>query len=87
LLAGVLFQSYIKPKVKVNRFAAEVHGITNKKLDNAPPAEIIIPSFLAFVGTSPLIACVLSFKGAVTRLLLLFVTNSLERLPSGFQTR
>jgi len=54
--SGVMFQSYIKPSVPVNQHAAEVHGITNMMLASAPPANVIIPSFLSWVGSSPLVA-------------------------------
>jgi hypothetical protein len=53
---GALFQSYIKPSVPINQHAAEVHGLTNVMLANAPPAHIVIPSFLSWVGNSPLVA-------------------------------
>jgi DNA polymerase-3 subunit epsilon len=53
---GVLFQSYIKPTVPVNHHAAEVHGLTNMMLASAPPAKLVIPSFLSWVGSSPLVA-------------------------------
>lgn len=53
---GALFQSYIKPSVPINSHAAEVHGITNMMLASAPPAHVVIPSFLSWVGSSPLVA-------------------------------
>src|SRR5688572_21394627 len=55
-LPGVMFQSYICPKVEVNHFASSVHGLTNVALETAPPVELILPSFLNWVGSSPLIA-------------------------------
>jgi DNA polymerase III epsilon subunit family exonuclease len=53
---GVMYQSYVKPKVPINPFAAAVHGLTNERLEKAPPVEIVLPAFLAWIGTSPLVA-------------------------------
>lgn len=53
---GVMYQSYIKPKVPVNPFASAVHGLTNERLEKAPPVELVLPAFLAWIGTSPLVA-------------------------------
>lgn len=53
---GALFQSYVKPLTPINPHAAEVHGLTNVMLASAPSAQIVIPSFLSWVGSSPLVA-------------------------------
>lgn len=53
---GAIFQSYIKPSVPINTHAVDVHGITNHMLAAAPLAKLIIPSFLSWVGSAPLVA-------------------------------
>lgn len=53
---GAIFQSYIRPNMQVNFFASKVHGLTNKKLESAPPIEIILNSFMNWVGDAPLVA-------------------------------
>lgn len=41
--------------------AAEVHGLTAEKLSSAPPLQIVMASFMEFVGSSPLVAHNASF--------------------------
>lgn len=79
---GAIFQSYVCPKMPVNIFASKVHGLTNKKLESAPPIDIILNSFMNWVGDAPLVAHNALFD---MRLLVLFyflivnVSNNLNK--------
>lgn len=53
---GIMFQSYVSPKMQVNIFASQVHGLTNKHLSSAPPIDEVLPRFLNWIGDAPLVA-------------------------------
>lgn len=50
------FQSLVHPGCRVGRFIAELTGISDAMLKDAPPAAEVFPAFLDFVGKVPLIA-------------------------------
>jgi len=53
---GVLFQSYLKVNVPVHPAALEVHHISKEEINGAVEANVILASFLAWVGKSALVA-------------------------------
>jgi len=53
---GVLFHSFIKPRTGIHPKALEVHGLTNSLLAKAHPVEFVLPSFMQWVGRSPLVS-------------------------------
>eukprot|EP00026_Physarum_polycephalum_P012937 Phypoly_transcript_13288.p1 GENE.Phypoly_transcript_13288~~Phypoly_transcript_13288.p1 ORF type:complete len:272 (+),score=41.05 Phypoly_transcript_13288:225-1040(+) len=73
---GSLFQSYAKPRGKIHPMAQAAHEITESMLHNAPPIQIVMASFLDWIGTSPLVAHNLSFD-------LRMLNQELDRLDMG----
>lgn len=55
------YSSLIKPNKEVDDFIADLTGITNKMLVNAPSIEEELPKFLEFVGNSILVGHNVSF--------------------------
>lgn len=69
---GCLFQSYLRPRkgkisprnhfsenlidLEIHPKAQEVHGLSEKKLEGAPPFQLVLASFMEWVGNSPLVA-------------------------------
>jgi len=53
---GLLFQSYALPRKQIHPKATEVHGISNSKLIDAPPIQLVMASFMDWIGKSPLVA-------------------------------
>jgi len=53
---GCLFQAYINPRHEIHPKALEVHGMNGKRLAKALDVSVVIPSFMSWVGSSPLIA-------------------------------
>ncbi len=49
------FTTLIKPENRINAFITELTGITNEMVENAPPAETALQSFVDFVGDGLLI--------------------------------
>eukprot|EP01132_Coremiostelium_polycephalum_P011138 gene11138-13643_t len=58
---GVIFQSYAQPKTAIHPLAEEIHQLSNFLLQTSPPIEVILASFMDWVGDSPLIAHNLAF--------------------------
>ena len=50
------FQSLVHPGCRISRFIAELTGISNAMLQDAPNAAEVFPAFLHFVGDAPLAA-------------------------------
>ena len=50
------FQSLVNPRRRISPFIASLTGIRQRDLDRADTIERVAASFIAFVGTSPLIA-------------------------------
>lgn len=53
---GLLFQSYAQPRTEIDPRAEALHGLNRTKLQKALPIQIVLASFLAWVGSSPLVA-------------------------------
>ena len=50
------FQSLVKPSFPIDGFITELTGITNEMLKTAPAISDVLPCFLAFVGSSAIVA-------------------------------
>jgi len=50
------FQTFVNPQRRISPFISKLTGITQDKVDAAPPFERAAASFLAFIGAAPLIA-------------------------------
>jgi len=70
---GVLFQSYAKPRVPIHPMAQAAHQISEATLQQAPPVEFCVASFLDWVGESPLVSHNASFD-------MRMLTQELEKL-------
>jgi len=55
------FTSLINPQETIPPFIVELTGITNKMVNDAPDITEILPQFLEFIGTAPLVAQNISF--------------------------
>jgi len=71
---GREFHSYVNPDREVHADAVAVHGITTEFLKDKPRFADVADEFLAFLGSSPLVAHNASFD-------LGFINAELERLP------
>ncbi|EFA76553.1 DNA polymerase III [Heterostelium album PN500] len=58
---GLTFQSYAKPKTQIHPAAEQIHQLSNFLLQDAPPIEFVLSSFMDFVGDSILVAHNLAF--------------------------
>jgi DNA polymerase-3 subunit epsilon len=62
------FRALVHPGVPIPRAATRIHGITDAMVRDAPPARAVLPAFLAFVGSLPLVAHNAPFdRGILTR--------------------
>ncbi|MDP6936164.1 MAG: helicase C-terminal domain-containing protein [Candidatus Marinimicrobia bacterium] len=71
------FTSLINPQESIPPFIVELTGITNKMVEEAPTIEEVLPSFLEFIGTTPLVAQNISFDYS-------FIKNKLEKIGKEF---
>lgn len=55
------FSSLVKPENKIDDFIAELTGITNKMVEDAPSIEQVLPNFIEFIGDSMLVGHNVSF--------------------------
>eukprot|EP01133_Synstelium_polycarpum_P017205 gene17205-20504_t len=58
---GLTFQSYAKPKGPIHPCAEQVHQLSSFLLMQSPPIEVVLASFMDFVGDSLLVAHNLAF--------------------------
>ncbi len=50
------FQTLVDPEEPIPGYVVRIHGITNAMVKGAPLARVVLPAFLDFVGTRPLMA-------------------------------
>ncbi len=55
------FETFIKPKKSIPSNISKLTGITNEMVENSPEFYEIIPSFIEFIGSSPIIGHNLEF--------------------------
>lgn len=75
-VAGVevdFFVALINPGIPIPEAVTKIHGITDEMVKDAPPAEIVVPQFLRFVGASVVTAHNFPFDGAM-------VSSEMKRL-------
>ncbi len=53
-----LFQSLVNPERPVSPGAYAVHGLSDQELAQAPPARVVLPKFLSFLGGSGCVALI-----------------------------
>ena len=46
------FESLVQPKYPISGFITELTGITNEMLMDADPVQVVLPSFIEFIGSS-----------------------------------
>jgi DNA polymerase-3 subunit epsilon len=56
ILTGETFSRLINPRRAIPAESIQFHGITDAMVADAPPIEVVMPQFKAFVADSPLIA-------------------------------
>jgi DNA polymerase-3 subunit epsilon len=56
ILTGETFERLINPGCVIPPGATRVHGITSDMVRDKPPAEVVLPQFKSFVGSSVLVA-------------------------------
>jgi DNA polymerase-3 subunit epsilon len=64
LRGGVIaerFQSLMNPGLRINSFIEDYTGITNRMLQDAPQAPVVMRDFAEFIGETPLVAHNASF--------------------------
>lgn len=49
------FQSLVKPKEEISEFIEQLTGISNQMVENQPSFEEVIPRFLEFLGSDPVV--------------------------------
>lgn len=76
-LTGNHFHCYINPDREIDQGAIEIHGITNKFLDDKPQFDLIAQDFIDFVGSAELIIHNAPFD-------LGFLNSELNRLERGY---
>ncbi len=79
------FQSFVDPHRKLERITTELTGITDAMLKGAPSLKEILPQFLEFVGSRPLVAHNADFdtgflRAACKKLNLPFTYTSIDTL-------
>ena len=50
------YVSLINPLVRIPRYVSQIHGITNKTVENAPTIDIVLPQLLNFMGENIIVA-------------------------------
>jgi len=70
---GCIFQSYIRPDCRVHPMAYNAHRLSNKALEDAPPAKYVLASFMNWIGGSPLVGHNIRFDARM-------LAQELERL-------
>ena len=50
------FVSLINPLATIPRYVSQIHGITNKTVENAPTIDIVLPQLLDFMGDNIIVA-------------------------------
>ncbi|MFT4823634.1 MAG: DNA polymerase-3 subunit epsilon [Halioglobus sp.] len=76
-LTGNHFHCYINPDREIDQGAIEIHGITNKFLEDKPQFDLIAQDFIDFVGSAELIIHNAPFDIG-------FLNSELHRLERGY---
>jgi len=50
------FSTFVNPEIPIPEFVVKLTGITDDMVSDAPTIDKVLPEFLEFVGTSPLVA-------------------------------
>ena len=53
---GEVFETLVRPSKKIPLKVSQVHGITDKDVENKPTIEEIFPKFMSFIGNKILVA-------------------------------
>jgi len=52
---GAPFHTLVRPSRRISREAQKVHGISQEEVRDAPPMEVVLPQFLAYLGDAILV--------------------------------
>jgi DNA polymerase III epsilon subunit family exonuclease len=55
------FVSLINPLVRIPYYVSQIHGITNKTVENSPTIDVVLPKLLEFIGSNIIVAHNASF--------------------------
>jgi DNA polymerase-3 subunit epsilon len=65
ILTSKKFESFVKPKTKLQADSIKVHQIRECDLEHAQPIDKVIEEFIAFIGNRPLVGYYLEFDMAM----------------------
>lgn len=61
------FTALVNPRRAIPQIVTDITGISNETIASAPSIDLVLPKFLAFVGSAPVVAHMASFDVALLR--------------------